>query len=201
MMPSIVAAVFITVAGTAALALGTDGFRAYTSETARREAILRQPRVPPTAVLEDQDGRIFRLEDYRGKLVAVEFIYTHCATLCRALGTSFQRIRDNVPIRALGRGLVLFSISFDPDRDTPAQLKNYARHFGADGQGWRIARVRDKAALKSLLAAFGIVVVPDGLGGFEHNAAIHLLDPGGRLIEISDYDRPLQFAAKVKAAL
>jgi len=68
---------------------------------------------------------------------------------------------------------------------------------GADGEHWRIARVRSKADLAPLLAAFGVVVIADGLGGFEHNAAIHLLGRDGKLAEISDIEQPAAFIQRI----
>ena len=46
-----------------------------------------------------------------------------------------------------------------------------------------------------------VVVIPDRFGGFEHNAAIHLVGRDGRLVEISDLDQPLAFAGKVREKL
>jgi protein SCO1 len=195
---SVAVAALVTVLGSGVLWRGTDGFAAFTAETARRVALLRAPRPLPTALLEDQDGRVFSLQDYRGKLLAVEFIYTRCNTVCRTLGGAFRQIRDHVPPTALGRDVALLSISFDTEADTPQRLKAYGDAHGADGDDWRIARVRNAAELKPLLDAFGIIVIPDGLGGFEHNAAIHLLGRDGRLALISDLNEPVPFAEKLQ---
>ncbi|MCK9988806.1 MAG: protein SCO1 [Azoarcus sp.] len=197
---SVAVTALVTVLGSGAFWWGTDGFTAFTAETARRADILRAPRPLPAAVLEDQDGRVFSLDDYRGRLLAVEFIYTRCTTICNSLGMAFRQIRDRVPAEALGRDVALLSISFDPERDDPASLKAYGIAHGADGEHWRLARVRDAAQLRALLEAFGVVVIADRFGGFEHNAAIHLVGRDGRLVEISDLDVPLQFAAKLVEA-
>lgn len=194
---SLAAATLVTLLGAGVLWRGTDGLQAFTAETARRTEILRSPRPLPAAALEDQDGRPFVLQDYRGRLLAVEFIYTRCTTLCRSLGMAFRQIRDRVAQEALGRDFALVSISFDPTHDDAASLKAYGRTYGADGEHWRIARVGDEAELGRLLEAFGIVVIPDGLGGFEHNAAIHLLGRDGRLVQISDINEPLPFAEAI----
>jgi protein SCO1/2 len=198
---SVAATALVCVLGTGVLWWGTDGLSAFTAESARRADILRTPRPLPAAVLEDQDGRVFKLDDYRGRLLAVEFIYTRCTTICRSLGMAFRQIRDRMPPAALGRDVVLLSISFDPQRDDPASLKAYGRTYGADGEHWRLARVRDPAQLQALLEAFGIVVIADRFGGFEHNAAIHLVGRDGRLAEISDLDTPVPFADKLARAL
>lgn len=194
---SIVATALVLLAGAGTLWWGTGGFSAFTAETARRMEILRSPRALPATVLEDQDGHAFSLQDYHGRLLAVEFIYTRCTTLCRSMGMAFRQIRERVPQQALGRDFALLSISFDPERDDPASLKDYGLNYGADGVIWRIARVRSAAELKPLLEAFGIVVIADGLGGFEHNAAIHLIGRDGRLKQISDINEPLVFADRI----
>lgn len=194
---SVAIGALVTVLGIGVLWRGTDGFAAFTAETARREALLRAPRSLPSVVLEDQDGRIFGLQDYRGRLLAVEFIYTRCSTVCRTLGMAFKQIRDHVPQQALGRDFALLSISFDTEADTPGRLKAYGDAHGAGGKHWRVARVRNTAELKPLLDAFGIIVIPDGLGGFEHNAAIHLLGRDGKLALISDINEPISFAEKM----
>lgn len=194
---SVAIGALMSVLGICALWRGTDGFVAFTAETARRVALLRAPRSLPAVVLEDQDGRIFSLQDYQGRLLAVEFIYTRCSTVCRTLGTAFRQIRDHVPPQALGRDFALLSISFDTERDDSGKLKAYGDAYGADGKHWRVARVRNATELKPLLDAFGIIVIPDGLGGFEHNAAIHLLGRDGKLALISDINEPIPFAEKI----
>lgn len=198
---SLVATALVALLGVGVFWSGTDGFTAFTAETARRADVLRSPRSLPAAALEDQDGRRFSLQDYQGRLLAVEFIYTRCATICRSLGMAFRQVRERLPAQALGRDVVLLSISFDAARDDPASLKAYGQAFGADGAHWRIARIHSPADVAPLLAAFGVVVIADGLGGFEHNAAIHLLGRDGRLAQISDIDQPLEFADRIARSL
>lgn len=198
---SVLISALVTSLGTWVFWWGTDGFTAFTAETARRVEILRSPRALPDVTLEDQNGKIFRLKDYQGKLLAVDFIFTRCTTLCRSMGMIFKQIRDLIPEESLGRDFALISISFDPEHDDPANLKKYGEAYGADGEIWRIARVRDKAELQSLLDAFGIIVIPDQFGGFEHNTALHLVGRDGRLRLISDIDKAVPFAEQVVALL
>lgn len=198
---SVLTALVIAALGAGTLAWGTDGFNAFTDDGARRYAVRKHPRPVPDARLQDQDGRRFDLHELRGRLVAVEFIYVNCPTVCAALGQAFQRVRDALQAERSRRDVVLLSISFDPRRDVPARLGDYAHRYGADGEHWRVVRVEDAAELAALLKTFGIVVIPDGFGGFQHNAALHLVDRDGRLARIDDYDRPLEFAARLKAAL
>jgi protein SCO1/2 len=84
----------------------------------------------------------------------------------------------------------LLSISFDPEHDTSDVLAQYAGRMRADPFIWRIGTVPDESELPKLLDAFGIVVIRDGLGGFQHNAAFHVVDPNGRLTAIVDLAQP-----------
>ncbi len=201
MRRGIAASAMVTVCAIGLASWGTDGYRALTAESARRLAVTEHPRSLPEVVLEDQDGRPFRLQDYRGRLVAVEFIYSGCQTLCRSLGVSFRQIRERMPVQRLGRDLVLVSISFDSTHDDPPRLKQYARTYGADGVQWRVARIRRQEEVAPLLSAFGVVAIADGLGGYEHNAAIHLLDRDSRLAQISDIGDVAAFVEDLNARL
>ena len=174
----------VCAAGGVLLCNGTDGFRAFTTEQARRIAIEESPRALPVVELEDQDGRAFVLADYVGQGVAVNFIYTQCTTVCALLSSGFQRVHDASDD---GDAVQLLSISFDP-RDTPERLRAYASHFGADGRSWRFAHARDTTAIVPMLRTFGVVVIPDGKGDFQHNAAIHVVNAAGRLSRILDPD-------------
>jgi protein SCO1/2 len=80
----------------------------------------------------------------------------------------------------------LLSISFDGEHDSPQLLQAYAARLGADAAVWQFARVPDAQESRRLLAAFQVVVVPDGRGDFEHNAALLVLDQRGRLVRIFD---------------
>lgn len=200
MKRTIFATVAVSLAATATFWWGTDGLSALTAEAARRQQVLREPRPIPHARLEDQHARPLALADFGGRRVAVEFIYTRCATVCRNLGTSFRQIRDAIERDEPGNDLVLLSLSFDPEHDDPAALKAWVEAHGADGRRWRVARIAEPARLAALLEAFGVVVVADGFGGWEHNAAIHLLGRDGRLVRISDIEEPARFLAELEAS-
>lgn len=199
MKRTILAAIAVSLAAAATFWWGTDGLSAFTAEAARRQQVLIEPRPIPDVRLEDAHARSLALADFEGRRVAVEFIYTRCATVCRSLGTAFRQIRDTLERDAPDNDLVLLSLSFDPQHDDPAALKAWAEAQGVDGQRWRVARIAEPEQLAPLLAAFGVVVVPDGFGGWEHNAAIHLLERDGRLVRIADIEEPARFLAELDA--
>jgi len=77
-------------------------------------------------------------------------------------------------------------------------LQAYQRRSGDHGTGWIAARPLQASDLALLLRAFGVVAVPDRLGGYVHNAAIAIVDPRGRLVRIVDWDAHEQAEAWVR---
>ena len=86
--------------------------------------------------LVDQDGK--RIDFYddllKGRVVAINFIYTTCAAICPMQGDQFARLQVQLGER-LGKDVLLISISADPEADSPEKLKAWLSHFGAK-QGW-----------------------------------------------------------------
>ena len=201
-MRSLVASVILLMVALAAFAAATDGFQVATSESARRLQVLRSPSPLPDAALGFADGRRTRLHAdlaADGRIVVLDFIYTRCETLCTALGSDFQRLQREIRARGLENRVRLLSLSFDPVHDTPPVLAERARWLRADSALWQFASVPDARELQDLLRAAGIVVIADGLGGYVHNAALHVVAPDARLVRIRDLgevDQVLHDAAR-----
>jgi protein SCO1 len=188
--------------GSAALAWETDNFRACTSTGAQQLDIERTPRPLPDVRLVDQDGNAFALSAYKGRTVLIDFIYTRCPTICGILGDDFARVTELGGGQIQSTPLDLLSISFDPQNDDREALKRYGERFGAVAPHWRIAATTDAKGLAALLKTFGIVVIPDGMGGFIHNGAVYVVDAQGRLARMLDTDSPPQlFAQALRAAV
>jgi len=176
----------LLLAGGVALAAATNGLQAFTTETARRVAVRSRPVELPAVALESQSGARLTLGDFRGSWLLVDFIYTRCPTFCTALGGDFARLERQL-VDPIARGKVqLLSISFDPTQDTPPRLAAYLGRFWGRHRGWQAARPVSADGLRQITAAFGVTVIPDQLGGYTHNAAIHHVDPEGRLVDIFD---------------
>lgn len=188
----------VALAGLFVIGRATDGFRAFTAESARRLSVLEHPFNVPQAQLQDQSGRGLTIESYRGRWLLATFVYTRCADVCPALETSFRQVYEGLPRERLGKDVSLLTISFDRENDTVEALRHYTAYFQADGEAWRMARVPDAAELDRLLKRFGVVVIPDRKGGFEHNAAIYLVNPEGKLVRIFDFDDPGQVLRYMK---
>lgn len=185
---TLLASALILAAGVAALFVATDGFRAFTTETARRMDVRSHPRALPQVALQTADGSTIELSDLRGRWVLVDFIYTRCLTYCSVQGTEFAQLQRRLAQPIAAGQVALLSVSFDPAHDGPEQLAAWQRRSGDHGAGWIAARPVNAPGLEALQQVFGVTVIPDGLGGYVHNAAIEVVDPSGKLVAILDWD-------------
>lgn len=87
-------------------------------------------------VLIDQNGAPHRFYDdlLRGKTVVITSFFSSCAGTCPIMNATFGKIQASLGSR-LGKDVYLLSITVDPENDTPARLKEYARRVGAR-PGW-----------------------------------------------------------------
>ncbi len=155
----------------------------------------------PNVPVVSQDGRTLNFYDdlIKDKIVVLSFIYTSCKDICplatARLGEAQEKLGDR-----LGRDIFFYSISIEPERDTPERLKQYADAFHA-GPGWMfltglpedIKLIRDKFGDRrpDLIDHRNDVVLGNGateewqrenaLGDIEHFVgAIRAMDPKWR---------------------
>lgn len=165
--------------------VGTDGFKAFTAETARLNELKEEKPLFPQVTLEDSKGRTYSLSEFENKYVLITFLYTSCGTFCPQLKKNMAELYKRLP-QYVGKDILFLSISFDPTRDDPDRLETYRKAFGSDGDTWRMARIVNRNELDLLLKRFGVIVIPDGNGNFTHNSAFYLVDKTGRLSEVMD---------------
>lgn len=190
---SAAASLAVLLAAFAAFHAATRGFSAVTADGVRRADIAQHPRALPALRLIDASGAGLSLATYgqagqRATLVALQ--YVRCRSVCLTSASAQSWLHGQIQARQLAQELQLLTLSFDPANDTPEVLADHARRLQADPGLWRFATVAAPQDLPRLLQLFGIVVIPDGLGGYSHNAALFLIDRSGRLSRAYDIDRP-----------
>ena len=128
----------------------------------------------PDFRLTDQNGRAVTAADLRGKVVAIDFIYTRCPLpdVCPRLAANFAALQRRF---AHEPDLLLLSVTVDPDYDTQPVLAEYARRWSA-GPGWRFL-TGDVAALAAKL---GEVYWADE-GSIGHNSITTVVGRDGRI--------------------
>ena len=91
----------------------------------------------PNVTLTTQDGVDVRFYDdlVKGKIVAINLIYTTCQYACPLETARMAQVQKVLGDR-MGREIFFYSITIDPEHDTPAVLKAYAEKFHA-GPGWK----------------------------------------------------------------
>lgn len=117
----------------------------------------------PNFTLINQDGKRISINDFRGKALAITFIYTRCPlpNYCILMSKNFSdlalQLQNNPELKDKIR---LLSISFDPQNDTPETLKKYGLgYLGKDAKPdftvWQLATGTDKE-IKDIAGFFGL---------------------------------------------
>ena len=112
-------------------------------------------RIPDVPVL-DQNGKQlnFYSDLVKGKVVAINFIFTTCTTICPPLTATFRRVQQDLAAQAVPARLI--SVSVDPVIDTPERLRDFAAKFKADPD-WTFV-TGEKSDIDTLLRALGVAV-------------------------------------------
>ena len=135
----------------------------------------------PDFTLTDQQRRSVTLSDLRGKVVAINFIYTSCPlpNFCLRIANNFGVLQQRFKAQ-LGRELVLLTVTFDPVHDTPEVLALYARRWSADPTAWHFLTgpVGDVQRVSHL---FGVDFFPDE-GLMNHSLHTAIIDRQGTMV-------------------
>lgn len=143
----------------------------------------------PDFALVNQDGKPIKLRDYRGKALALTFIYTRCPIqdYCPLMSSNFAQI-DRLLRKdpALAGRAHLLSISIDPDYDKPEVLRRYGAEYlkesGGDFSHWEFA----SGAPEQIRAAadfFGLRYWAEG-GQIIHSLRTAIIAPDGKLYKL-----------------
>jgi protein SCO1/2 len=118
---------------------------------------------PSFAGLVDQDERPTSADEFRGKVVVANFIYTSCTDICPLLSARMRQLQERLrQENLLGSQVQLLSFSVDPSRDTPEVLRAYAERNGADPTAWRFLTGSEEQLIPLIVEGFhlGVDVLP-----------------------------------------
>jgi len=90
----------------------------------------------PNLPVVTQDGKTLRFYDdlIKGKIAVISFIFTSCKDICPITTARLAQVEEKLG-DSVGRDIFIYSISVDPENDTPERMKKYAEAFHA-GPGW-----------------------------------------------------------------
>jgi protein SCO1 len=164
----------------------------------------------PKLSLTNQDGKRFTLEDYRGKALAVTFIYRECPLpeFCIKMSRQFSDMANRIAADPEAKDKIrLLSVSFDPERDTPEKLKQYGLgYLGPEAKDdftvWQLAVGSDKE-VRDVADFFGLKYEKDANDKtqFNHSLVTAVISPEGKVTRIFSGGRwtPDQVLSELKA--
>lgn len=144
------------------------------------DGLVKSDPAPPFS-LQDPDGRTVSLQGLAGKTLLVDFVFTRCPGPCPSLTSSHVAVQRALPPEVRARTHFV-SISIDPERDTPEDMRAYALARGADLSDWSFLTGPPDETFE-VMRAYGIGTRPGGEGEIEHVLATFLIDPHGRIVK------------------
>ena len=138
----------------------------------------------PGFVLTNQNGKAFRLDEFKGQALAFTFFFSRCPlpTFCPRMNHNLAAVQTALQADASHTNWQLLSISFDPQFDTPAKLATHAALYHADTNHWNFA-TGSPETIRQLSGAFGLMVMPNG-SSFDHNLRTVVVNPEGRVQKV-----------------
>ncbi len=137
--------------------------------------------------LEDQNGKAVSDADMKGKPFLVFFGFTHCPDICPTTLFDMSQL-----MQALGpdaaRTAALF-ITVDPERDTPAVMKDYLSNFDPHLRGLTGDQASVSAATRAYRVYAKKVPLENGDYTMDHTAVVYLMDKDGRFVAPFDMSR------------
>jgi protein SCO1 len=165
----------------------------------------------PDFGLVNQDGKRIHLSQYKGKALALTFIYTRCPQpdQCTLMSSNFAAIdRELAKTPDVYEWIHLLSISFDPDYDTPKVMRSYGaghtgRYSDESFQHWEFA-TGTKDEVKGISQFFGLRYYHDTETGDEqviHSLRTAVIGPDGKLFKLyrGNEWKPEEIVADLKA--
>ncbi len=178
----------------AVVAVGIAGVAAWQRIGAARPpalegAVLAPPVVAYNFRLPDQDGRMVSLSDFRGKVVALTFLYTRCPDICPLIAEHLRAARTQLG-DAAGRAAFV-AVSVDPTGDTPAAIREFLQRHRVSGEltylrgtfaqlrpVWAHYFVGSDAGEVNPAAVAASAPTPAEVG---HTAIVYVIDPEGKV--------------------
>jgi protein SCO1/2 len=169
--------------------LSVASMTAAAQPMALKGGVFDPPRAAPEIALPASTGKPFRLSEQRGKVVVLEFGFTHCPAVCPVSLASLTEARRLLGPRA--RDVQVLFVTVDPARDDAERLRSYLAQFdpsfiGITGTGAQIAQL-----LKSYgVSATRIPIAGTREYGMNHSSYLYFIDREGRQREMMPFGKP-----------
>ena len=138
-------------------------------------------RIAPAFTLKDVDGRTVRLEDFRGKVVILNFVFATCTDVCPLHSDLIADIQRKMS--GLRDKVQFITVTTHPEIDTAEILKPYGEVHGLDARNWMFLTSGPErpTETRELAERYGLKFTPVGNGQFVHGVVTHVIDQRGSL--------------------
>jgi len=151
--------------------------------------------------LQAADGREVTDADFRGRWMLVYFGYTHCPDACPTALQDMANALDTLGPEAKKKVAVLF-ITVDPERDTPAVMRDYVTAFDAPITGLSGTPEETAAVAKAYKVYYAKHPKAGGDYDMDHSSVIYVMDPRGRFVTNFTHETaPDAIAAKLRTLM
>lgn len=145
--------------------------------------------------LTDQDGKEFHLRDHRGKVVLLFFGYLTCPDICPVTLSKISRVYQL--LKDQSRNLQTVFVTIDPERDTPAKLKEYLQYFKLNVIGLTGSAAEIDKVVNAYKASYKKVEMDSEAGYLmDHSDLVYLIDPQGRVVDLIHFDDEASLVAQ-----
>jgi len=137
----------------------------------------------PAFTLQDADGQAVRLEDLRGKVVVLHFVYTSCPDVCPLHAERIAKLQEMVNQTPMRELVQFVTITTDPAHDTPEVMREYGPAHGLDRVNWMFLTSRPdrpEDTTRKLAERFGHTFTQTEEGYQTHGVVTHVIDREGR---------------------
>lgn len=158
-------------------------------------------RIPPISRVEPfafqtQDGKLFTEKDLQGKVVAVNYFFTTCNSICPRMNNNLKPVYEafrNDP------NFLVVSHTSDPARDSAATLKRYADSLKVDTKKWVFLTGRKDSLYRAARHSYKIDN-PDNFvqnidDDFLHTQFVALVNNKGEVLKVYDGIKPTEMKA------
>lgn len=150
----------------------------------KREAYVEITNRPaPGFALRDAAGRSVSLDDFRGKVVVLWFVYAGCPDVCPLHSEAIARIQAAINQTPMRDRVQFVTVTTDPQRDTLDVLKAYGPAHGLDPANWVFLTDGSErpTATRELAERYGLKFTVATDGYQMHGIVTHLIDKRGML--------------------
>jgi protein SCO1/2 len=139
----------------------------------------------------NQDGKTITEKDIKGKVIAVNFFFTTCTSVCPRMNNNLRPIYEAFKSEP---GFLILSHTSDPERDSAARLKRYSDSLKVDTNKWMFLTGR-KDSLYSMARHSYSIDNPNNFvkhteDEFLHTQFIALVNKQGEVVQVYDGLKP-----------